>query len=59
MTGVASLSPRWLLLVAYHPIIIAYGSARTYILLEAFVSLRALPLSVYTSVDWADFIPHV
>ena len=59
MLGVASLSPRWLLLVAYYPVIIAYGSARTYILLEAFVSLRASPLSVYTSVDWADFIPHV
>jgi len=59
MLGVASLAPQWLLLVAYYPVIIAYGSARTYILLEAFVNLRALPLSAYTSVNWADFIPHV
>jgi len=59
MLGVASLAPRWLLLVAYYPVIIAYGSARTYILLEAFVNLRGLPLSAYTSVNWADFIPHV
>lgn len=59
MLGLSSLAPRWLLLVAYYPVIIAYGSARTYILLEAFVNLRALPLSVYTSVNWAGFIPHV
>ena len=59
MLGVAALSPRWLLLVAYYPVIIAYGSARTYIVLEPFVNLRALPLSVYTTVNWADFVPHV
>ena len=59
MLGVAHVCPRWLLLVAYYPVIIAYGTARTYILIEAFVNLRALPLNVYTSVKWADFIPHV
>ena len=51
--------PRWLLLVCYYPIIVAYGLPRTYILLEAFVNLRALPLSAYTDVDWLNFIPHV
>ena len=59
MLGVAALAPKWLLFVAYYPVIIAYGSARTYVLLEAFVSLRAFPLSVYASIDWADFIPHL
>ena len=59
MLGIAHICPRWLIIVAYYPVIIAYGTARTYILVEAFVSLRALPLGAYTSVDWADFIPHV
>ena len=59
MLGLASLAPRWLFFVSYYPVIIAYGSARTYILLEPFANLRALPLSVYTTVNWAGFIPHV
>ena len=59
MLDVARCAPRWLLLVAYYPVIAAYAIPRTYILLEAFVSLRALPLGAYTSVNWTDFIPHV
>ena len=59
MLGVAYCSPRWLLLLVYYPVITAYGIPRIYILAEPFVSLRALPLGAYTSVSWADFIPHV
>lgn len=59
MLDVARCAPRWLLLVAYYPVIAAYGIPRMYILLEAFVSLRALPLGAYASVSWTDFIPHI
>ena len=58
MLDVARCSPRWLLLVAYYPVIAAYGIPRTYILFEAFINLRALPLGAYTSVNWTNFIPH-
>ncbi len=35
-----------------------YTFARTFIILEGFVNLRALPPSTYQSVDWMAFLPH-
>ena len=40
------------------PAMAAYGSARLYIIVEAFISLRALPMTAYDSVNWSNFIPH-
>ena len=35
-----------------------YTFARTFIIIEGFVALRALPPSTYQSVDWTAFLPH-
>lgn len=44
---------------AIFPIAIIYALARTYILVEALMGLRSLPMSAYMTVDWASFIPHI
>lgn len=36
-----------------------YFVARTYVVVEAFVSLRALPASAYASPDWILTVPHI
>ncbi|KAL8791243.1 MAG: hypothetical protein Q9213_000200 [Squamulea squamosa] len=36
-----------------------YGIARLYIIVEAFVGLRALPAGVFQGVEWSNFFPHV
>ncbi|KAF2431350.1 hypothetical protein EJ08DRAFT_669985 [Tothia fuscella] len=38
---------------------VLYCSARTYILLSDVFELRSLPSSVFVTVDWANFIPHI
>jgi hypothetical protein len=35
-----------------------YALARLYIIVEAFVSLRAQPREVYEDIDWTKFLPH-
>jgi hypothetical protein len=35
-----------------------YIVARVYIVVEAFISLRSVPIGVYASVPWANAIPH-
>lgn len=35
-----------------------YVLARLYIVVESFVSLRRVPVSVYETVTWAQYIPH-
>ncbi|KAL8871471.1 MAG: hypothetical protein Q9174_002700 [Haloplaca sp. 1 TL-2023] len=40
------------------PLALVYIAARLYIVVEAFVSLRRVPLGVYTTVDWATYLPH-
>ena len=59
LLSVAYCSPRWLLLLAYYPVIAAYAVPRTYILLEGFINLRALPVGVYVNIDWSNFVPHL
>lgn len=36
-----------------------YFVARTYVVVEAFISLRALPASAYASPDWILTVPHI
>jgi hypothetical protein len=56
--GVASLLPRWVGILTHSPVIIAYTLARTYIIVEGFVSLRALSLTAFASVDWSKFVEN-
>lgn len=39
--------------------LLAWASARAYIVIEAFVSLRAVRIGVYDTVSWSDYIPHI
>ena len=57
--GVASLLPRWVAFLIHFPVIFSYALARTYIITEGFVGLRALPKSAFESVNWSNFFPHV
>ncbi|TDL15446.1 hypothetical protein BD410DRAFT_732735 [Rickenella mellea] len=38
---------------------LAYLGARIALIVEAFVSLRALPIEAYQTVSWTTFIPHI
>ena len=46
----------WTLLL---PRIGLYGLSRLYIVVEAFISLRHVPIGVYAAVPWVQAIPHV
>lgn len=35
-----------------------YAAARTFIVLETFISVRSLPLGAYESVNWVEYLPH-
>jgi hypothetical protein len=54
-----NVAPVWVRYVVNAPVLFLYAIARGYILLEGFIGLKALHLSVYKSVDWSDFIPHI
>ncbi|KAK0508905.1 hypothetical protein JMJ35_008276 [Cladonia borealis] len=45
--------------VIMSPVTMVYTLARTYIIVEVFVSLRSLPSGAFNSVNWSNFIPHV
>jgi len=32
---------------------------RLYLVLEAFISVRSLPVGAYQTVDWVGFLPHI
>ena len=50
--------PMWEV-VLMAPMTVIYTLARSYIVVEVFVSLRSLPLGAFDSVSWSDFVPHV
>jgi len=56
--GAASLLPRWAAILLHLPVIIIYCLARSYIIVEGFANLRALPVTAFASVNWANYIPH-
>ncbi|KAI9819457.1 MAG: hypothetical protein M1827_006905 [Pycnora praestabilis] len=59
VADMAGLFPGWIKFPVCLVLCGAYGSARLYIFVESFVSLRALPLGAYDSVNWSDYIPHI
>jgi len=44
--------------VIMSPVTFIYTLARTYIVVEVFVSLRSLPAGAFNSVQWSLYIPH-
>ena len=40
-------------------VILLYVSARVFITVESFISIRKLPLGVYVTVNWANYFPHL
>ena len=50
--------PLWEVIIM-SPVTMVYTLARTYIIVEVFVSLRSLPSGAFNSVNWSNFMPHV
>ena len=38
---------------------VAYGFARSFIVIEAFISVRSLPVGTYNTTSWSDLLPHI
>ncbi|KAL8783190.1 MAG: hypothetical protein Q9213_004819 [Squamulea squamosa] len=56
---VAAQLPKWAQVMIHVPIVAMYVAARSYVLLEGLISLRALPLKAYVDINWPNFLPHV
>jgi phosphoglycerol transferase MdoB-like AlkP superfamily enzyme len=56
---VAGMLPKWAKVAVHLPIVFCYTVARAYILLEGFTGLRALPSTLYVSVEWTQILPHL
>jgi hypothetical protein len=56
---VFDLLPWWLQYLVAASWVGSYGTARLYLIVEAFISLRALPLAAYETVNWSNFLPHL
>jgi hypothetical protein len=52
------LLPLWVQYLGAAIWIGSYGTARLYLIVEAFISLRALPLAAYETVTWSSILPH-
>jgi hypothetical protein len=42
-----------------YSLLVAFGLARVFLVVEAFVSLREAPVGLYITPEWTDFIPHL
>jgi hypothetical protein len=40
-------------------LVLAYSSARLFLIVESFISVRYLPIGVYVTIDWSNYIPHL
>ncbi|KAL9043526.1 MAG: hypothetical protein Q9214_003290 [Letrouitia sp. 1 TL-2023] len=40
------------------PVTLVYTLARTYIVVEVFLSQRSLPVGAFDTVQWSEFVPH-
>ena len=40
------------------PVVVLYATARAYMIVEVFISLREMPAEVYQTIQWAQAIPH-
>ncbi|KAL8818127.1 MAG: hypothetical protein Q9223_003168 [Gallowayella weberi] len=49
--------PVWEVIVMT-PVTVVYTLARTYIVVEVFLSQRSLPIGAFNSVQWSEFVPH-
>ena len=38
---------------------LAYGASRLFLVIEAFISIRALPPKAYDTPDWSQVLPHL
>jgi len=36
-----------------------YAAARSFLIIEAFISVRSLPAEAYNTVDWINAVPHI
>ena len=50
--------PKWEMAVMI-PVTGIYTLARSYIMVEIFLSQRSLPAGAFASVQWTEFIPHL
>lgn len=51
--------PRWQMIVPILFLTLSYTMIRVFLLVEAFVGLRQVPMSLYVTVNWNKFFPHV
>ena len=58
LLDMVKLWPRWGQLAILLPVFVLYTAARLYILTEAFVGLRSLPMKAYADIQWSEFVPH-
>lgn len=49
--------PVWEVIVMT-PVTLVYTVARTYIVIEVFLSQRSLPIGAFDTVQWSEFVPH-
>ena len=53
----AKFVPTWSV-INMSVVTVLYTSARLYIAIECFISLRLLPIHAFDSIEWSNFIPH-
>ena len=50
----------WVLMCILGPAVFAaYVFARFFLVVESFISLRSVPIGVYSAVPWSSYVPHI